>query len=154
MKSPEARSRSGVAARGVTEGPWRRHMAAIRRATFGVVLVGATTVGVTGGNGAAAGAAITVAASCQVSWANPVGGSWGVPHNWSTGRVPTSAQNACITVPTTNPVTMTLTTCAARSLTIGTATVADAGWDEVVPPLGVLPEAVAVLATTPASTSA
>jgi hypothetical protein len=135
MKPPGALSRFGA---GVwADQVWRRPAGALtrpictlKRSAFAVALVGSVTVGVTGGGGAPAEAAATtvvddLGGSCQVSWANPAGGSWSVPRNWSTGHVPTSAQNACITIPTSNPVTVTLTSGAARSLTIGTTSVAD-----------------------------
>ena len=130
MKPPGARSRLGAG--GWADRVWRRPICTLKRPVctlkrsgFAVALVGAMTVAASGGVSLPAGAAAVTVAPCQVSWANPAGGSWGVPRNWSTGRVPTSAQNACITVPTSNPVTMTLATGAARSLTIGTGTVAD-----------------------------
>ena len=123
MKPGDARSRSGRGGR--TRGVWRPHLGTFKRNGLAVLLGAAMAVAGIGGAGAPAGAAAPTVSSCQVSWANPAGGSWAVPRNWSTGRVPTASQGVCISVPTSNPITMTLTTGAARTLTIGTSAAAD-----------------------------
>jgi hypothetical protein len=40
-----------------------------------------------------------LAAGCTDSWAAPVSGSWTTEADWSTGKVPTSSDNVCITTP-------------------------------------------------------
>ena len=123
MKPGDAPCRPGRGGR--AEGVWRLPLGTFKRTVFAGLLVAGMAVAGPGGAGTLAVAAALPVTSCQVSWANPAGGSWAVPRNWSTGRVPTASQSVCISVPTNNPVTMTLTTGAARSLTIGTSAAAD-----------------------------
>jgi len=49
------------------------------------------------------------ASGCTDSWAAKGSGSWFTPGNWSTGKVPTSTDEACITEAGTYTVTMTQT---------------------------------------------
>ena len=81
-------------------GESRAHM---RRRLVGV-LAGLTVLGagVLPTLGAAPAGATTPA--CQDRWTNPAGGAWATPGNWSSG-VPSSAEVACVTIPTSAPVT-------------------------------------------------
>jgi hypothetical protein len=49
--------------------------------------------------------AANASAACD-SWKNAVDGSWATPGNWSTGAVPTTADDVCITLPGTYTVTL------------------------------------------------
>ena len=42
----------------------------------------------------------------SVSWINPNGGDWEIGSNWSDGIVPTSFEDANITIPVSNPITL------------------------------------------------
>ncbi len=66
------------------------------------VLLGALVTGVAG----AAAASSPRLASCSDSWKSPVSGVWGAGANWSTGVIPSNADNVCITVPGTYTVTL------------------------------------------------
>jgi hypothetical protein len=63
-------------------------------------------------------AAQSRAAACDVSWASAVSGNWTDATKWSTGIVPTSTQNVCITVSGTYTVKLTGPVTVA-SLTLG-----------------------------------
>jgi hypothetical protein len=52
------------------------------------------------------GGAAADAQACSDSWTSPVSGSWGDGANWSTGKSPESADDACITQPGTYTVTL------------------------------------------------
>ena len=58
------------------------------------------------------------ASSCSDSWASPVSGAWNTPADWSTGVVPSSSDEACITTPGTYTVTLT-GSISVKSLTLG-----------------------------------
>jgi hypothetical protein len=68
-------------------------------------------------------AAPSVAATCTNSWSNPAGGAWNNLNNWSAGHVPTSTDDACITLSGTYTVTLGVTggseSTTVNSLTIG-----------------------------------
>jgi len=61
-----------------------------------------------------------LAAGCTDSWARAESGPWSTPANWSTGSVPTSSDEVCIT--TSGEYTVTLTgSVSVKSLTLGTS---------------------------------
>jgi len=64
--------------------------------------LGLTTLGL-----ALAGAPAAYAAPCSDSWKTAVSGSWSTPGDWSTGVVPSTGDNVCITVAGTYTVTLT-----------------------------------------------
>ncbi len=49
--------------------------------------------------------AANAAAACD-SWTNAAGGSWATASNWSTGVVPSTSDDVCITLPGTYTVTL------------------------------------------------
>jgi len=51
-------------------------------------------------------ASVASAQACTDSWKNPVSGSWGTAADWSTGEVPFTTDEVCITVPGTYTVTL------------------------------------------------
>ena len=63
--------------------------------------------------------ASALAASCTDSWASPVSGEWKTASNWSTGKVPGSIDEVCITVPGTYTVTLASAVVEIKSLTLG-----------------------------------
>jgi large repetitive protein len=94
---------------------WRRLVAA---ATVAVTLAASLVLtGIGSVPGAAAGS------SCD-NFTNAAGGAWTTGSNWSDAAPPTSGQNACIVMATTNPVTLQGATVTAGGLTLGTATTA------------------------------
>src|SRR5262249_13607085 len=46
----------------------------------------------------------------SVTWTNPNGGDWDTATNWSTGQVPTAADDVGIIVAVSNPITHNLST--------------------------------------------
>jgi hypothetical protein len=62
---------------------------------------------------------VSRAASCATSWAHPVTGGWSNAADWTRG-VPTSGENACITVPGNYTVTL-LDSQSVASLTLGSS---------------------------------
>ncbi len=61
-----------------------------------------------------------LAAGCSDSWAAPVSGSWTTEADWSTGKVPTSTDEVCITTSGASSYTVTLTgSVGVKSLTLG-----------------------------------
>jgi len=58
-----------------------------------------------------------LAATCTDSWAKPVSGLWTTAEDWSTGKVPSSSDNVCITTPGT--YTVTVNGAEVNSLTLG-----------------------------------
>src|SRR5579872_754347 len=61
-------------------------------------------------------------AACSDSWKSATSGSWSTPSDWSTGSVPTSADNVCIAAAGTYTVTVPGITAQANSLTLGAST--------------------------------
>ena len=82
-----------------------------------VVLLGASTLGV-GVSSVLLPIPRAVAVTCTDSWTNTSGGNFGTPGNWSTGSVPSSSDDACITAAGTYTVTDSATY-SVHSLTLG-----------------------------------
>ena len=68
--------------------------------------------------GAAARPAVHPLVSCTDSWKTAASGPWNTPGNWTTGAVPTSTDNACITAPGTYTVSL-IGSGSAGTLTLG-----------------------------------
>ena len=54
----------------------------------------------------ASAASAAAAQACSISWTSASGGSWGTASNWSTGKVPASTDDVCITLPGSYTVTL------------------------------------------------
>ncbi len=88
------------------------------------------------------------ASGCTDSWTNAAGGSWFTPGNWSTKAVPSSTDEACITLAGTYTVEMAQTSpVSVKTLTVGGAS----GTQALV--VSSTPSANAVLATSSGLTS-
>ena len=51
-------------------------------------------------------ASATAAQACTIYWTNATGGSWDTATNWSTGTIPATTDDVCITLPGTYTVTL------------------------------------------------
>ena len=94
----------------------------IGRAFSVVLVVGGVmaggAIGIGSPNAVAAPAHLAAAQVCTDTWKNATSGMWSLATNWSTGVVPTSSTNVCITAAGTYTVTLTGIT-SANTLTLG-----------------------------------
>ncbi len=73
-----------------------------RSLLFGALLLGAIAIPAAGAQTSAS----PHAAGCTDTWKAAVSGLWGVPSNWSTGKIPGNTDDVCITLPGTYTVTL------------------------------------------------